>query len=94
MARHDVTPVDEAALAKAREHFETMQEIGTWERLFPDVRVRLSGTDGNSFAILATVRRELQNAGHQEAIHPFTQEATSGDYDHLLLTCCRYVEVD
>jgi len=90
---HDVTPVDGEALAKAREHFQVMQEIGFWESLYPDVKVQLSGTDGNAFAILARVRKALRQAGHGEVVEEFTQEATSGDYDHLLLTCCRYVEV-
>ena len=61
--------------------------------LYPDVTVRLVGEDGNSFAILGAVRKALKRAGHNDIVEKFTEEATSGDYDHLLQTVMKYVDV-
>lgn len=56
--------------------------------------VRLTGTDGNAFAVLGAVRRALREAGNPpEVVEAFTAEATAGDYDHLLLTAAAYAEV-
>lgn len=60
---------------------------------YPEIEVRLTGEDGNAFAILARVRTALQNAGHYEAAQEFLTEATAGDYDHLLQTAMEYVDV-
>lgn len=66
----------------------------TTEPKYPDVFVQLSGNDGNAFAILGAVQAAMRRAGidrsEQEA---FIAEATSGDYDALLRTCARWVEV-
>ncbi len=59
----------------------------------PDVVVQLTGEDGNAFAILGTVRRALRQAGHGDDVDEFFAEATSGDYQHLLWTCMRWVTV-
>lgn len=62
---------------------------------FPDVRVRLTGTDGNAFAILGRVQRALSDAGVEpEHLAEFHREATAGDYDHLLRTVLATVEVE
>jgi len=56
--------------------------------------VILVGTDGNAFAIMAKVRHALQKAGFSvEHVSHFLAEAMSGDYDHLLRTCMKYVDV-
>jgi hypothetical protein len=60
---------------------------------YPDVVVQLTGEDGNAFAILGTVQRALRQAGHGDDVAEFFTEATSGDYDHLLRTCMRWVTV-
>jgi hypothetical protein len=61
---------------------------------FPEVEVQLSEEDGNAFAILGRVRRALKAAGAtQDDLDAFTAEATAGDYDNLLATCMRWVEV-
>lgn len=53
--------------------------------------VKLTGTDGNAFAVLSKVCRALQKAGYsQSEVAKFQEEATSGDYDHLLATCARW----
>ena len=63
------------------------------EPRYPDVAVQLSGLDGNAFGVLGRVNRALKDAGHPEAVEPFTAEATAGDYDHLLQTAMRWVDV-
>jgi hypothetical protein len=62
---------------------------------YPDITVTLVGTDGNAFAVLGKVSRALRQAGVSQAERDaFTQEATQGNYDHLLQTIMRWVEVD
>ena len=64
------------------------------EPLAKGVHVRLVGEDGNAFAILGRVRQALRRGGRGDLVEPFTKEATSGDYTHLLATCLRYCECD
>ncbi len=56
--------------------------------------VNLVGKDGNAFNILGLVRRGIQKSDHPELVDEFLKEAMSGDYDHLLATCMKYVEVN
>ena len=53
--------------------------------------LKLLGTDGNSFAILNKAMKvaEENNMNWDE----IEQEATNGDYDHLLQTMMKYFEV-
>lgn len=61
---------------------------------FPDVEVELSGQDGNAMVIIGSVRRALRRAGASAAeLEEFFADATSGDYDHVLQTCMRWVVV-
>lgn len=61
---------------------------------YPHITVRLTGTDGNAFAVLGTVKAKLAKGGvSKEEQDKFLEEATSGDYDHLLQTCMKWVEV-
>ena len=57
--------------------------------------VRLVGTDGNAYyGIMGRVKRALRSAGaDQEYITKYLQESMTGDYDHLLQTALKYVEV-
>lgn len=56
--------------------------------------VKLTGTDGNAFALVAKVSTALRNAGAgQKVISDFQNEAMSGDYSNLLFTCGKYVNV-
>jgi hypothetical protein len=58
------------------------------------ITVQLTGNDGNAFAIMASVSRALKDYGvDREEVNTFTQEAMSGDYDNLLRTAMRWVEV-
>lgn len=62
---------------------------------FPEVEVDLIGMDSNAFSIIASVRKSLRRAGvDQEQVDLFVQEATSGDYDHLLQTVTKWVSVN
>jgi len=62
--------------------------------LYPEVVADLIGQDGNAFAVLGRVQRALRDAGvGEDRIAAFVEEATSGDYDHLLGTVVRWVEV-
>ena len=60
----------------------------------PEVTVKLTGSDGNAFAILGKVIQAMKRAGiGEEEWDAFMTEATAGDYDHLLQTVMRWVEV-
>ena len=62
---------------------------------YPNIKVKLIGRDGNAFAILGAVIRELRRNGvSQDEINAFEEEATSGDYDNLLGTCMQWVDVE
>lgn len=62
--------------------------------LYPTIRVRLSGTDGNAFAIMGRVSAALRKHKiPEERISEFVKECKSGDYEHLLQTCCEWVDV-
>jgi hypothetical protein len=61
---------------------------------YPNVTVQLTGEDGNSFMIVGRIRQALKRAGVQQVeIDAFSQEAMSGDRDHLLQTCMKTVNV-
>lgn len=60
----------------------------------PEVKVQLVGTDPNAFSELGICRRAAVRAGlKQDEINQFMDEATSGDYDHLLGTCMQWFDV-
>jgi len=46
----------------------------------------LIGVDGNAFSIMGYVRRAMKETGFtKDEIEAYTKDATSGDYDHLLV---------
>ena len=52
-------------------------------------------TDGNAFGVMCAVQRAMRKAGHtQEDIEKYQQEATSGNYDHLIQTSMKYVDFE
>ena len=62
---------------------------------YPDITVELVGKDGNAFNILGICRRAMKRAHLPESeIEAFTQEATSSDYNHLLITCTEWFNVE
>lgn len=57
-------------------------------------KVKLTGTDGNAFALLGRCKEAGRKAGYtSEQLKAFMKEAMAGDYDHLLATCCDWFEV-
>ena len=61
---------------------------------YPLVNVELTGEDGNAFFIIGRVSRALRRAGvSDDDINEFTEEATNGNYDHLLQTVMKWVNV-
>lgn len=59
-----------------------------------DVRVKLTGTDGNVFAIIGKVSRALKDAGFREEARAFEQECFgAGSYDEVLVLCMKTVDV-
>lgn len=61
---------------------------------YPDVTVKLIGVDGNAFNIMGIVITALRKAGVSwEERDEFWTEATAGNYDQLLQTCMRWVNV-
>jgi len=61
---------------------------------YPEIEVTLVGTDGNAFALIGEVQKALKKEGvSKEEISEFFNEATSGDYTHLLRTCMAWVNV-
>ena len=60
---------------------------------FPAVRVKLVGKDGNAFNILGLCKRAAYRAGVSDLeIMDFLDEATNGDYNHLLTTCQKWFD--
>lgn len=61
---------------------------------YPNVKVQLSGEDGNAMMIIGRVRKALRRADVGDAeLDKFSEEAMSGDYDHVLQTAMKWVDV-
>jgi hypothetical protein len=60
----------------------------------PRPRCRLSGRDGNVFAVIGAVRRALRNAGQADRAREFVERAgAAGSYDEVLRLCFEYADV-
>ena len=58
------------------------------------IRVKLVGEDSNAFSLLGVVTRAMKRTGYEEHVEEFRKEAMGGDYDHLLQTCMKWVEIE
>ena len=66
-----------------------------------DIDVQLIGEDGNAYNLMGIVTKEMRRAKDDEGkqictpedINLFLKEATESDYDHLLQTCMKWVNV-
>ena len=68
-------------------------ETATDTTKYPNVRIQLTGNNGNAFAILGLCQRAARKANlPADEIKAFMDEATGGDYDHLLATCMRWFD--
>ena len=64
------------------------------EPMFPEVHVRITGEDGNAMNVIGKVVGALRKGGATEKQREaFCAQAMSGDYNHLLVTCCKWVGV-
>jgi hypothetical protein len=63
--------------------------------LYPEVKVRLVGEDGNAYAIMGRVAMALKRAGvEKERVDQYMEESQSGDYNNLLRTAMRWCSCD
>lgn len=61
---------------------------------YPDIKVQLTGQDGNAFAIIGSVQRALRRAHiPAEEVEQFRNEAMSGDYSNVIVTAMLWVDV-
>ena len=58
----------------------------------PEISVKLSGSDGNAFAIIGSVAKALRRAGHPEDAKAFAAEAMEGDYNGVLVAAMNWVD--
>ena len=62
---------------------------------YPNIEVQLTGRNGNAFAIIGAVSKALRQANvNKDEIEKFIDEAMSADYDNLLVTCMKWVDVN
>lgn len=62
------------------------------ETKYPEIVVKLVGTNGNAVAIMGKVQEALRKARIDSA--PYIKEATEGDYNQLLQTTMRWVTIE
>lgn len=56
-------------------------------------KYNLVGVDGNAYAVMGYVRRAMRETGFtKEEIEEYTEDATSDDYNHLLVVSMDMVE--
>jgi hypothetical protein len=58
-----------------------------------DIKVKLIGENGNAFHIIGKVMKALKRAGYHKLAKEYQVEATSGDYNHVLITTMDYIEI-
>ena len=62
---------------------------------YPEINVKLTGNNGNAFVILGLVSSAMSRGGAaKDDIDAFKREAMCGDYDSLLRTCMKYVNIE
>ena len=63
--------------------------------IYPQVKVKLVGQDGNAYSILARCRTAMRKAKlSDQQWNDFHAKATSGDYNNLLQTTMKYFACD
>jgi len=57
------------------------------------IELKLEGLDGNAFALLGAFKSQSRREGwDKDEIDTVIEEATSGDYNHLIATLLDYTE--
>jgi hypothetical protein len=65
------------------------------EPKYPHITVKLTGNDSNAFMVLGLCQRAARAVDlPKEEIDAFREEATAGDYNHLLQTAMRWFNID
>ncbi len=61
---------------------------------YPNIKVQLTGTDGNAYSIIGKVAKALKRGGVSgPEVSEFTRKSMSGNYDNVLQTAMRWVDV-
>ena len=61
---------------------------------YPNIKVKLTGTDGNAFSIMGKVKTALRTNGIPDSeVKLFLDEAMSGDYNKVIRTAMEWVTV-
>lgn len=64
------------------------------ETKYPEVKVQLTGEDGNVFGIIGKVTKALRRAGHADGAKAFSDAAFAAEsYDAVLRLCMETVDV-
>ena len=59
-----------------------------------EIDVQLTGRDGNAFNLMGLVRKApKEEKVPQNEIDDFLKECQESDYDHLLITCMKWVRI-
>jgi len=62
---------------------------------YPDITVSFNGVNGNALNLIGIVRQALvRNHIDKSEITKFVDDATSGDYNHVLVICMSTVNVE
>ena len=65
------------------------------EPKYPEITVRLASENGNAFYILGKCLSAMRYANiPKEEQDEFYRQATAGDYNHLLITCMNWFNVE
>lgn len=61
----------------------------------PEITVQLTGQNGNAFMIMGLVAQAMRRAKvPKDEIDQYMNESTSGDYNNVLVTAMRWVNVE
>lgn len=62
---------------------------------YDEITVQLIGMDGNAFSIMGRVLNALRGADvSQSEIDEFIKQATESNYDNLLMTVAKWVNIE
>lgn len=72
-----------------------MGAMTTEAPLYPNVTVKLVGSDGNAFAIISACMAEARKQKiPADEVNRFMDEAMASDYHNLLRTCMKWFNIE